>query len=110
MLFMLVSRAKPGMKREELVERFTGPLRLETWDLIRSGELSQVFYKVGDEPGFFAILGAFPLCRQALRRCGTHQPGTRAAKPVARACVGISAHCYYPAQQNGAPRSPERSA
>ena len=42
--------------------------------------------------------------------CGTHQPSTRAAKPVARACVGISAHCYYPAQQNGAPRSPERSA
>jgi hypothetical protein len=58
MLFMLVSRAKPGIKREELVERFTGPLRPETWDLVRSGELSQVFYKVGDEPGFFAILKA----------------------------------------------------
>ena len=58
MLFMLVSRAKPGMKREELVERFTGPLRLETWDLIRNGELFHVLYKVGDEPGFFAVLKA----------------------------------------------------
>ena len=58
MLFMLVSRAKPGTKREELVERFSHQLYPETWDLIRSGELSHVLYKVGDEPGFFAVLKA----------------------------------------------------
>jgi hypothetical protein len=58
MLFMLVSRAKPGIKREELVERFSRQLHPETWDLIRRGELSHVFYKVGDEPGFFAVLRA----------------------------------------------------
>ena len=58
MLFMLVSRAKPGVKREELAERFSHQLHPETWDLIRHGELSHVLYKVGDEPGFFAVLNA----------------------------------------------------
>jgi hypothetical protein len=58
MLFMLVSRAKPGVKREELVERFSHQLHPKTWDLIRHGELSHVLYKVGDEPGFFAVLNA----------------------------------------------------
>jgi hypothetical protein len=58
MLFMLVSRAKPGVKREELVERFSRQLHPQTWDLIRRGELSHAFYKVGDAPGFFALLKA----------------------------------------------------
>jgi hypothetical protein len=58
MLFMLVTRAKPGIKREELVQRFSRQLHPETWDLIRHGELSHVLYKVGDEPGFFAVLKA----------------------------------------------------
>src|SRR5262245_26131997 len=58
MLFMLVSRAKPGTQREQLVERLTRELHPETWDLIRRGELSHILYKVGDEPGFFALLNA----------------------------------------------------
>jgi hypothetical protein len=58
MLFMLVSRPKPGMKREQLIERLTRQIHSETWDLIRRGELSHVLYKVGDEPGFFALLNA----------------------------------------------------
>src|SRR6476646_7008771 len=29
-----------------------------TWDLIRHGVLSHVLYKVGDEPGFFAVLNS----------------------------------------------------
>ena len=58
MLFMLVSRAKPGVKREELVERLTRQIHPETWELVRHGDLSQVLYKVGDEPGFFAVLQA----------------------------------------------------
>jgi hypothetical protein len=58
MLFMLVGRAKPGTKREELVERLTREVHPETWDLIRHGELSHILYKVGDEPGFFALLNA----------------------------------------------------
>ena len=61
MLFMLESRAKPGVKREELVERLTRQMHLETWLLVRHGDLSQVLYKVGDEPGFFAVLQASSL-------------------------------------------------
>ena len=58
MLFMLVSRAKPGVKREQLIERLTRQLHPETWELVRHGTLSHVFYKVGEEPGFFALLNA----------------------------------------------------
>jgi hypothetical protein len=58
MLFMIVSRAKPGVKREELAERFSHQLHPQTWDLVRHGELSHVLYKIGDEPGFFAVLKA----------------------------------------------------
>jgi hypothetical protein len=30
----------------------------ETWDLVRHGELSHIYYKIGEEPGFFALLSA----------------------------------------------------
>jgi hypothetical protein len=53
MLFMLVSRPKPGMKREQL----TLQVHQETWDPIRQGELSQILYKVGDEPRIFGSFG-----------------------------------------------------
>src|SRR3974390_2559113 len=77
MLFMLVSRAKPGVKREELVERFSRQLHPQTWDLIRHGALSHILYKLGDEPGFFAVLhdpaSRTPgLCWKALRQGWTH--------------------------------------
>jgi len=58
MLFMLVSRAKPGVKREQLIERLTRQLHPETWELVRHGTLSHVFYKVGEAPGFFALLSS----------------------------------------------------
>src|SRR5262245_5820529 len=58
MLFMLVSRAKPGTKREQLVDRLTHEMHPETWDLVRHGELSHIYYKIGEEPGFFALLSA----------------------------------------------------
>ena len=61
MLFMVVSRAKLGVKREELVERYSRQIHPETWDLVRRGNLSHVLYKVGDEPGFFAVLHASSL-------------------------------------------------
>jgi hypothetical protein len=50
MLFMLVSRPKPGMKREQLIEDLTRQVHPETWDMIRHGELTNILYKVGDEP------------------------------------------------------------
>lgn len=58
MLFINVSRPKPGTKREQLIDRLTQTMDPEGWDLVRRGELSQIMYKVGDEPGFFALLSA----------------------------------------------------
>jgi hypothetical protein len=55
---MLTTRPKAGATREQLIEHLTRRLNPSTWDLIRYGVLSNVFYKVGDEPGFFAVLSA----------------------------------------------------
>ena len=52
MLFMVTSRPKAGTTREQLIEHLTRRLHPSTWALIRNGVLSQVLYKVGDEPGF----------------------------------------------------------
>lgn len=56
MLFMLNSCPRVGAKREQLIEHLTRRLDPSTWDLIRNGVLSHVLYKMGDEPGFFAVL------------------------------------------------------
>ena len=61
MLFMLISKPKPGTTRQQLVEGLSQRLRPGTWDLIRQGVLSHVLYNVGDEPGFFAVLQAASL-------------------------------------------------
>ena len=58
MLFMLSSRPKPGVTQEQMIEHLTTQLHPATWDLIRHGVLSNVYYKVGDPPGFFALLSA----------------------------------------------------
>jgi hypothetical protein len=58
MLFMVTSRPRAGATREQLIEHLTRRLDPSTWDLIRHGVLSHVLYKVGDEPGFFAVLNA----------------------------------------------------
>ena len=49
---------QPGTKREQLVDRLTHEMHPETWDLVRHGELSHIYYKIGEEPGFFALLSA----------------------------------------------------
>jgi hypothetical protein len=43
------------------VEALSRRLQPGTWDLVRHGVLSHVLYKVGDEPGFFAVLQAASL-------------------------------------------------
>ena len=58
MLFMLVSRTKPGTTRQQVIERLTRELHPETWDLVRHGVLSHIYYRVGEDPGFFALLHA----------------------------------------------------
>jgi hypothetical protein len=56
MLFMVSSRARSEATREQLIEHLTRRLDPATWDLIRQGVVSHVLYKVGEEPGFFAVL------------------------------------------------------
>ena len=58
MLFMLTTQAKPSATREQLIHHFTQRLNPSTWDAIRKGVVSNVLFKVGDEPGFFAVLSA----------------------------------------------------
>ena len=58
MLLTVNTRPRAGETREQLIEHLTRRLDPSTWDLIRHGVLSQVLYKVGDEPGFFAVLNA----------------------------------------------------
>jgi hypothetical protein len=58
MLFMVNSRPRAGATREQLIANLTRRLDPATWDLIRDGVLTHVLYKVGDEPGFFAVLNA----------------------------------------------------
>jgi len=58
MLFMLSSRPKPGVTREQMIEHLTTTMHPATWDQVRQGALSNVYYKVGDQPGFFALLNA----------------------------------------------------
>ncbi len=61
MLFMLISKPKLGFTREQLVDKLSQRVKPGAWDLIRKGDLSHVLYKVGDEPGFFAVLQAASL-------------------------------------------------
>ena len=63
MLFMVNSRPGPGQHGSNSLPRRLDPT---TWDLIRHGVLSNVYYKVGDEPGFFAVLNA-PSVEEARR-------------------------------------------
>lgn len=58
MLFMVTSRPKPGVSRKELIDHLTQRMHPSTWNLVRNGTVSNVFYKIGDEPGFFAVLSA----------------------------------------------------
>jgi hypothetical protein len=58
MLFMLESLTRPGVSRQDVV-RFLGQrIKPAAWDLIRTGVASNVYYKTGTDPGFFALLEA----------------------------------------------------
>ena len=76
MLFMLVSRPKPGSTRQQLEGALTQRLQPGTWDLIRFGMLSHVLYKVGEEPGFFAVLQAESLWQAKIVVAAHQHPDT----------------------------------
>jgi hypothetical protein len=61
MLFMLESRPRAGVTREQLVEHFSGKLHPSTWDLIRHGIVTNLLFKTGSEAGFYAVLTASSL-------------------------------------------------
>ncbi len=42
--------------REQIVDQLTQRLNPSTWHPIGHAALSNVFYKAGNEPGFFAVL------------------------------------------------------
>ena len=74
MLFMVSSRARAEATREQLIEHLTRRLDPATWDLIRQGVVSHVLYKVGEEPGFFAVLNAPNLEQaKAMAEAGTER-------------------------------------
>ena len=54
----MISRPKEGATREQVIEHLTRRLDPATWNLIRDGVLTHVLCRVGDEPGFFAVLNA----------------------------------------------------
>ena len=58
MLFMLSSRPRPGVTRDQMIEHLTTKMSPATWDHVRHGTLFNIYYKVGDQPGFFALLSA----------------------------------------------------
>ena len=58
MLFMLESKARAGVTREQLAQYFNQRMNPSTWDLIRHGVVSNVLFKTGSEPGVFALLSA----------------------------------------------------
>jgi hypothetical protein len=58
MLFMLESQPRPGVTRERMAEHFTGRLNPASWELIRHGVVSNLWFKTGSEIGFYAVLSA----------------------------------------------------
>src|SRR5947209_2653420 len=58
MLFMIVATPKPDKSRKEIIDRLTTDLHPETWELIRHGNLSNIYYTDEEKPGFFALLNA----------------------------------------------------
>ena len=56
MLFLINSRMRPGVTRDQLVAHFKMDIEQETWELIRKGVVVQKYFKVGAQPGVIALL------------------------------------------------------
>ena len=56
MLFFINSRIRPGVTRDQVVEQFKMDIEQKTWELIKKGVVVHKFFKVGDSPGFIALL------------------------------------------------------
>jgi hypothetical protein len=58
MAFMVMTKRRPGVSREQLIEHLTSKMHPSTWELIRKEKIEQLFFITGDEPGFFAVVNS----------------------------------------------------
>ena len=58
MTFLITTKRKTGISRDEIIDHLTSKMDPSTWDLIRTGKIKQVYYTMGDEPGFIAIVNS----------------------------------------------------
>jgi len=56
MTYLVISKRKPEVSRDEIVDHLTSRLNPSAWDLIRKGKVIHLYYMTGEEPGFFAIV------------------------------------------------------
>jgi len=58
MLFIINSRMRAGVTREQVVEHCKQDIDKKAWELIKKGVIAHWFFKVGDQPGVIAILNS----------------------------------------------------
>ena len=56
MLFFVNSRMGKGVTRDQIIEHFSQDFDPKAWELVKKGILSQLYYKVGDEPVLIALI------------------------------------------------------
>ena len=64
MRFMIETQPRPGVTRAQLVAHFIGAPNPTDWNLIRSGVVTNVLFKIGADVGFYALLTA-PTAQEA---------------------------------------------
>ena len=58
MQYVVKSVRKPGVSNKELIEHFTARMNPKAWELVRTDKVKHLYYLLGEEPGFFAIVDA----------------------------------------------------
>jgi muconolactone delta-isomerase len=56
MLFLINSRICPGATRDRVIAHLKKNIEKEEWELVKKGIITHWFFKVGDQPGFVALL------------------------------------------------------
>ena len=56
MHFLLNSRLRPGVTREQFVEHIRTERDHEAWDLVRKGVIQQWLWKTGESPGILLLI------------------------------------------------------
>ncbi|MDJ0949313.1 MAG: hypothetical protein QNJ94_10350 [Alphaproteobacteria bacterium] len=56
MQFLLNSRLRPGVTREQFIEHIRDNRDDQVWDLVRTGIIQHWLWKVGDAPGIVLLI------------------------------------------------------